>query len=150
MRFVGDGPMRPVLEREIERRGLTDRVTMSARLPSADVPDLLRRLAAVILPSVTTHRWKEQFGRILVEAMACGVPVIGSDSGEIPRVIGNAGLVVPEGDVAALAAAMRQLYDDQCLRRDLAERGRQRSLSHFTHGQVAARTLEAYQAALSA
>ena len=57
-----------------------------------------------MLPSLTRPNWKEQFGRVLVEAMACGVPVVGSDSGEIPRVIGEAGLVVitnkqvPEGE----------------------------------------------------
>ena len=51
-----------------------------------------------MLPSLTRPNWKEQFGRVLIEAMASGVPVIGSDSGAIPDVIGQAGLIFPEGD----------------------------------------------------
>ena len=71
----------------------------------------MRRFDVLVGPSLTTPRWKEQFGRMLVEAMACGVPVIGSDSGEIPHVIGDAGIVVPEGDRVALCAAIARLRD---------------------------------------
>jgi glycosyltransferase involved in cell wall biosynthesis len=94
---------------------------------------------------LTRRNWKEQFGRVLVEAMASGVPVIGSDSGAIPGVIGDAGLVVPEGDVAALHGALCRLRDDPHLRRELAQRGRQRALAHFTHQQIAAATVEVYR-----
>jgi len=145
---VGDGPLRTKVEEAVERRGLRERVKLTARRPSSEVPELLRGLDVVLLPSLTSPRWKEQFGRILVEAMACGVPVIGSDSGEIPKVVGDAGIIVPEGDVGALASALRRLYDSQTLRRDLADRGRDRVLSLFTHQRVAERTLAAYEGAL--
>jgi glycosyltransferase involved in cell wall biosynthesis len=70
--------------------------------------------------------WKEQFGRVIIEAAACGVPTIGSDSGEIPRLVERlgAGLVVPEGDVAALHAAMRRMAEKPDLHHALRERGR--------------------------
>ena len=71
-------------------------------MPSTEVPAVLRALDVLVLPSLTTPSWKEQFGRVLQEAMACAIPVVGSDSGEIPHVIGDAGLVTPEGDAAAL------------------------------------------------
>ena len=58
-----------------------------------------------VLPSLTRPNWKEQFGRTLAEAMSCETPVIGSDSGEIPHVIGDAGLIFKEGDAQALAGA---------------------------------------------
>ena len=58
-------------------------------------------------PSRTTPRWREQFGRMLIEAMACGVPVIASPSGEIPYVVGDAGVLVPEGDPDGLAPGDR-------------------------------------------
>ncbi|WP_343417798.1 glycosyltransferase [Candidatus Flexifilum breve] len=77
--------------------------------------------------------------------MACGVPVIGSDSGAIPDVIGDAGLITPEGDAAALADALRRVRDDSSLRAKLAAQGRQRVLERFTHAQVAADTVEVYQ-----
>jgi glycosyltransferase involved in cell wall biosynthesis len=146
---VGDGPLRPHLEREVERRGLGKRVSIRSRAPSAEIPDLMRGLDVVILPSLTTARWKEQFGRVLIEAMACGVPVVGSDSGEIPAVIGDAGLIVPEGDARALAAALQRVYDDCALRKDLSRRGRLRVLQHFTHARIARLTYDAYLEAMT-
>jgi glycosyltransferase involved in cell wall biosynthesis len=147
--IVGDGPLRGEVETEIERLGLDDRVQVLLRVASTAVPELMRGLDALILPSISTPSWKEQFGRVLIEAMACGVPVIGSDSGEIPHVIGDAGLIVPEGNEAALSNAMERLHDDANLRRDLGKRGRERVLAYFTHRKVAVRTLEAYKLTLA-
>jgi glycosyltransferase involved in cell wall biosynthesis len=87
---------------------------------------------------------------MLVEAMACGVPVIGSTSGEIPNVIGDAGLVVPEGDSVALRAAIARLRDDPVERRTMAEHGRARVLALFTQEAVARRTYAVYQEMLAA
>lgn len=145
---VGDGPLRGAVEREVERLGLGKRVTLRPRAASSAVPELMRGLDALILPSRTMPGWKEQFGRVLIEAMACGVPVIGSDSGEIPNVIGDAGLIVPEGDVTALGAALERVLGDTALRRDLGARGRERVLQRFTHRRVAEATVEAYRLAL--
>jgi glycosyltransferase involved in cell wall biosynthesis len=113
--------------------------------PSTALPAIMRRFAVLVGPSLTTPRWKEQFGRMLVEAMACGVPVIGSTSGEIPDVIGDAGIVVPEGDSVALRTAIARLRDDARERHDLAERGRARVLALFTQQAVARRTHAVYQ-----
>jgi glycosyltransferase involved in cell wall biosynthesis len=150
LRIVGDGPLRGDLEREIARQNLTGRVTISGRMPSGCVPDAIRSVHVVVLPSTTTRRWKEQFGRILVESMACGVPVVGTDSGEIPRVIGNAGLVVPERDVHALAAALVRLQADTELRRRLGALGRERALELYSNERVAGQTYDACTAALAA
>jgi glycosyltransferase involved in cell wall biosynthesis len=87
---------------------------------------------------------------MLAEALACGVPVVGSDSGEIPNVIGDAGIVVPEGDRVALRAAIARLRDDQEERHRLAERGRVRVLALFTQEAVARRTHAVYQEMLAA
>jgi glycosyltransferase involved in cell wall biosynthesis len=109
------------------------------------MPAHLRRLHALVLPSLTRPNWKEQFGRVLIEAMACGVPVVGSDSGEIPNVIGEAGLVFPEGDAEALRAALARLRDDRDLWGHLAVAGRARVLAEFTHAQVAQKTYRVYR-----
>lgn len=92
------------------------------------------RFDALVLPSRTTPTWKEQFGRVIVEALWCGVPVVGSDSGEIPWVIERTGggLVFPEGDVAALAERLRALRAEPELRRRLARRGRERVEAMFS------------------
>jgi glycosyltransferase involved in cell wall biosynthesis len=78
---------------------------------------------------------------MIIEAFACGVAVLGSDSGEIPFTIGDAGLVLPERDVSAWTEALGTLLDDGARRRDLAAQGRQRALSEFAWPVVAKRTL---------
>jgi glycosyltransferase involved in cell wall biosynthesis len=148
MIIVGDGPLRDALQEQIQRCSLGERVTILARVRSTEVPDLMRSVDVIVLPSLSTPSWVEQFGRVLIEAMACGVPVVGSDSGEIPNVIGDAGLVIPEGNVGALAAALRRLHDDATLSTDLSVRGRERVLQHFTHRRIAEATVRAYEAAL--
>ncbi|MEN1679311.1 MAG: glycosyltransferase family 4 protein, partial [Planctomycetota bacterium] len=86
--------------------------------------------------------WKEQFGRMLVEAFACGVPVIGSDSGEIPYVIGDAGIVSPEGKVEPLAAALARLITDAALRQTYREAGLARAASRYSWPQVARNAID--------
>ncbi len=77
--------------------------------------------------------------------MACEVPVIGSSSGEIPNVIGDAGLVFPEGDVTALRDALFELMNDPDLRVRLGQSGRARVLEHYTQQRIAAQTYGVYQ-----
>ncbi len=142
--LVGGGVMEAELRRRAGQSDLRGRVEFAGRVPSSVLPDLYRRMDVFVLPSRTTPTWKEQFGRVLVEAMACGIPVIGSDCGEIPHVIGGAGLVYPEGDVAALRAALERLRDP-ALRAELGRRGRERVLDHFTQKRVAQAYLEVYR-----
>lgn len=148
--LIGDGDLLPRLESRIAELGLTSRVTIRPRVPSGDVAAEMRRLHAFVLPSRTTPRWKEQFGRVLIEAMASGVPPIGSDSGEIPHVIGDAGLIFPEGNVEGLANQIRRLIDQPALREELARKGRQRALDHYTQRALARRYYEVYQEMLRA
>jgi glycosyltransferase involved in cell wall biosynthesis len=135
LRLVGDGVLRPRIEARAAELGVRARVEILAW--TNDVPAELRRLDALALPSRTTPTWKEQFGRVLIEAMSCGVPVVGSSSGEIPRVIGDGGLVYPEGDIVALAAALRRLADMPALHAELGRRGRGRVLGHYTQSSLA-------------
>jgi len=145
LRVVGTGESRADLEALAARLGIADRVAFLGQQPSTAMPDALRGLDLLVGPSVTTPAWKEQFGRMLVEAMACGVPVIGSDSGEIPHVIGDAGVIVPESDSRTLRAAVARLRDDPVERRRLAEAGRARVLNLFTQEAVARRTYAVYE-----
>jgi glycosyltransferase involved in cell wall biosynthesis len=145
VRLLGNGPQREALRTLAHSLSIADRVAFDAHIPACEVPAYLSRLHAVVLPSHTQSNWKEQFGRVLIEAMASGVPVIGSDSGEIPRVIGDAGLVFPEGYVDALRAHLQTLMDDRELWQTLSKRGRERVLARFTQAQVAAETVAVYQ-----
>lgn len=145
----GSGEAEPILRRLVDELKIADRVEFAPYVPSTEVPQYLSRLDALVLPSRATGSWKEQFGRVLVEAMACGVPVVGAASGEIPNVIGDAGLIFPENDVDGLRAHLTRLMDDPRLRRTLGELGRARVLARYTHAQVAAAVYRVYQHMLS-
>jgi glycosyltransferase involved in cell wall biosynthesis len=145
--LAGTGPDESALRRFAARLGVANRVHFLGGVPSTRVPDVIAGVDALILPSRTSPRWKEQFGRVLVEAMAMGIPVIGSDSGEIPRVIGDAGLVFPEGNAPALAVAVQMLQDDS-LRTQLVSRGFDRVRAHFAQECIAGLTLDAWRSAL--
>jgi glycosyltransferase involved in cell wall biosynthesis len=139
--ITGSGPAQRELDRAIKRHGLGDRFQFNGSVPSAQMPARLRELDVLVLPSLSQHNWAEQFGRVLVEAMACGVPVVGSRCGEIPWVVGDAGLIFPEGDSKALASCLQQLASDRALCAELGRRGRARVLEHFTHRKIAQDTL---------
>jgi glycosyltransferase involved in cell wall biosynthesis len=146
---LGSGPVRQKLQAQTQALGLAGRVTFEDWIPSAQMPAYYRQLDVLVVPSRTQPNWKEQFGRVLVEAMACGVPVIGSDSGEIPHVVGDAGLVFPEGQAGQLRAHLGRLMSEPELQARLARQGRERVLTHFTQEQIARRTYAVYEQILA-
>ncbi len=148
--IVGEGPEQPRLDALARSLGVREHVVFTPWLGSAAMPDFYRRLDALVLPSRGTPAWIEQFGRVLIEAMACGVPCVGSDSGEISHVLGKAGLVFPEDDAEALGAALARLAASPALRAELAAAGRARVLERFTMAGVAAETAVVYRAVLGA
>lgn len=143
--ILGGGPEQDRLAALASRLGIAERVAFLPQVPSAEIAPRYHDLDVLALPSLTRPHWKEQFGRVLVEAMASGVPVVGSDSGAIPGVIGDAGLIVPEGNVTALADALRRLRAKPDVYEGLRQRGRQRAIDHFTHESVAEATVRVYQ-----
>ncbi len=147
--FIGSGPMREELEAQAARLGVAGRVTFKGSLASYEIPNEMQHMDTLVLPSVTRPNWKEQFGRVLCEAMACETPVIGSSSGEIPYVIDDAGLVFEEGNLQDLVACIRKLLDDPALYTTLAEKGRQRVLEHYTQQRIAQQTYEVYKEMLA-
>lgn len=145
LHLVGDGPEAERLKAQARHLGLSHRITFEGWLPSLRMPAFYRNLDVLVLPSRSQPNWIEQFGRVLIEAMACAVPVVGSDSGEIPSVIGDAGLVFPENDAEALAACLTRLMQDTSLWADLSRRGRSRVLGHYTQERIAAQTVAVYR-----
>jgi glycosyltransferase involved in cell wall biosynthesis len=107
--ILGDGPDRPALEARVAELGLGQQVRLLSPRPPAEVARVMNALDVLILMSRTARTWKEQFGRVIMEAQACGVPVIGSDSGSIPGVVASGGWIVPEGDAVALAKLIERL-----------------------------------------
>jgi glycosyltransferase involved in cell wall biosynthesis len=145
LRILGTGPLEIELKAQVERLNMADRVQFDGSLPSTEMPSYYHNLDVFVLPSLTRPNWKEQFGRVLVEAMASGVPVIGSDSGAIPGVVDDGGMIVPEGDAERLTEALCTLRDDVVLYGHYWQAGRLRVLEHFTHAQIALETVRVYR-----
>lgn len=145
LRLIGTGPDEVELRRLVASAGLEARVEFAPAVATTDVPRALAEVDVLALPSLSRPNWTEQFGRVLIEAMSCGVPVVGSDSGLIPDVIGEAGLIVPEGNVGQLRAALMDLFDDRARRDELGRRGRERVMERFTQEQVARKLVRVYR-----
>ena len=142
--LVGDGGYKPELVKRAEQLGIADRMVWVDTVPPEQVPEYINCMDTIVVPSRTTPDWVEFFGRVLIEGMACEVPVIGSDSGEIPNVIGEAGLVFPEDDAESLTDRIQQVAQDESSRVELIERGLER-VQAFTWETIAQRTYEVYR-----
>ncbi len=142
--FVGSGDLQSALQKRAKELGLAQRVRFFPPRKMTELPMVMNALDALLLVSRTTATWKEQFGRVIIEAHACETPVIGSDSGAIPEVIGEGGLTVREGDVAAIAAAIVKLKDYPALARKLGQTGRLQVEALYTWKRVAERMRDIY------
>jgi len=138
--FLGSGPLDADLRAWARPYG--DRVRIQPAVPHDDVPAYLNAMDVLCAPSQTTAKWREQFGRMLIEAFACGVPVVASDSGEISHVVGDAGVVVPEADDAAWVRAIEEMVGDPDRRSDLSRRGRDRAVTAYAWPLVVKRHLD--------
>ncbi len=146
---VGDGSEREGFEQNLRASGLFNRAEFAGAISFDLVPEYFKRLDVLVIPTQTTKRIREQFGRVIVEAMASGIPVVGSTCGAIPEVIGNAGLVFPEGDADELACVLRRALSDSALREHLARAGRKRVEEHYSWDRVADQTYELFQRVLT-
>lgn len=141
--LLGNGEYKAELEKLALELGIEKQlVWVEAVLPEA-VPEYINCMDVLVLPSRTMPDWVEFFGRVLIEAMACRVPVIGSNSGEIANVIGEAGLIFSEGNPQTLAQHLLTIYRDQSVRHGLIERGA-KHVHDFTWETIAEKTLAAY------
>ena len=143
--LAGRGPLQDEIGEWARQAGLEARVRLMGMVHNIDLPAFMSTLDVFVLPSETRPNWREQFGRVLVEAMACGVATVGSNSGEIPTVLGDAGFIFPEGDPQSLAAHLHTLISNPDLRAHLAQQGRRRALNLFSTERVAEQHYAVYR-----
>lgn len=148
--LVGSGNEENALREQARQLRLEDRVIFSGPISHDKAGEYLRCMDVFVLPSRTTPAWKEQFGRVIIEALACGIPVVGSDSGEIPHLIRrtNGGMVFKEGEPDDLAISLLALLHDGEKRSDLGLRGSEAVRQNYTH-KVVARKLRDILASLA-
>lgn len=150
LHLAGTGAEEDALRRLIRDLGCDERVSFHGKVGSTQMPAFYRKIDVFVLPSRTTPTWKEQFGRVLIEAMASGVAVVGSTSGEIPHVIGPAGVIFAENNIHELRDCLQRLLDSPEERHRLGQTGRERVLAHYTMNHVAQETVNLYRALTSA
>jgi len=141
---VGEGPDRERLERVTSEMRLAARVRWAGALPPDRLARLWPELDVLVLPSRKLPAWTEPVGQVLMEAMAHEVAVVGSNAGVIPEVIGDSGVIVPPGDAAALAAALRRL-GAETERRPLVQAARARAMQRFSDDAVAEATMRFWE-----
>ncbi len=142
--FLGSGPLEADIREWTRRHGFESRVRVLLAKHS-EMPKYLGACDVLAAPSQTTPQWREQFGRMVIEAFACRVPVVVSDSGEPRFVVGDAGKVVPEADVNAWTETLGALLESPSERERLGEAGYQRCLERYTNEVVARARLDFYR-----
>ena len=151
--LVGQGKLRSQIAEKSIEWDISDRIIWVESVSHEEVPAYINLMDCLVLPSQTSYKfktlttvgWKEQFGHVLIEAMACKIPVIGSDCGEIPHVIGDAGLVFPEGNAEKLRECLHELMKRPELVADLGDRGYHRVVANYTNQALAEQLLEFYK-----
>ncbi|MEI2401377.1 glycosyltransferase [Niallia taxi] len=114
--IIGSGPEYSNLKDFINKEKLNEHFIVKEKLNPMEVPSIMNTIDLLVLPSRTMPNWKEQFGRVLVEAMACGIPVLGSSSGGIPEVINDERFVFREGNIDELSGKIRGITNNSSLR----------------------------------
>jgi glycosyltransferase involved in cell wall biosynthesis len=138
--LVGAGPDKEKLISYVAKKGLQDRVEFRNSVIHEKIADVFRELEIFVLPSFDTPTWREQFGHVLIEAMASKVAIVGSSGGDIPNVIGEAGIIFEQKKVLELQKSLKLLMDDQNLRDSFAQKGYERFQKSFSYDVIVTKT----------
>jgi glycosyltransferase involved in cell wall biosynthesis len=149
--MVGDGPWAAQFDEEARSLNLSDRITRRGFIPHEKVPALYCALDLLVLPSETQPNWKEQFGRVIIESLACGTPVVGSNSGEIPNILSatEGGFIFSERQPESLAEQLTLAITQPERRKMAAETGKVRANELFANPSLAARFQKSILAAVN-
>lgn len=146
--FVGSGPLAGRIGDLAGRLGIADRVDVPGPVPWERLADVYREHDVFVLGSAPTVNWREQFGFAVVEAMACGLPVLVGDSGSLPEVVGDPSSLIRPHDPPSLADALAVLGGDEAARRRRGRESRERASELFDVRRIRARMVELYERVL--
>jgi glycosyltransferase involved in cell wall biosynthesis len=133
---VGKGPLQAVVEQAGAK---------VIALPYSQMPKAYRQADIFVLPSKPTRHWEEYYGMALLEAMACGLPVVTSDCGAIPEVVGKAAVVVPHSQAKPLYQALKRFVESQNLRESYGKKALEHAQTHFDCQKQAKKLGELWQ-----
>lgn len=134
---IGKGPEYQGVRSRVCEMGIEPVFTFIESYPYDKMHEMYNMADIFVLPSIATRTWKEQFGMALIEAMACGLPVISTYSGSIPEVVGDAGILVQANDPRGLYQAIKGLLNNEEHRKDLRKKGRERAIREYDSKKIA-------------
>ena len=140
--LCGSGPDEAKLREEAQKLAVDELVTWLGGVSHEEVPREMQKLDVLVLPSRSVETWKEQFGHVIIEAMATGIPVVGSTCGEIPNVVGRSELVFTEGNAEELAAILGCLLSDNTWYSEAAQYSLDRVHQNYSHERIAERLID--------
>ena len=140
--LCGSGPDEAKLREEAQKLAVDELVTWLGGVSHEEVPREMQKLDVLVLPSRSVETWKEQFGHVIIEAMATGIPVVGSTCGEIPNVVGRSELVFTEGNAEELAAILSRLISDNAWYSEAAQYSLDRVHQNYSHERIAERLID--------
>lgn len=151
--LLGRGELETEIRKIATENSIENRIIIVESVSHQEVAQYINLMDTLVLPSEASYKfktltsvgWKEQFGHVLIEAMACKIAVIGSDSGEIPHVIGDTGLIFPESNISGLENSLKQLIENEKLRENLGQLGYEKCLKEYTNKALAKKQLKFYQ-----
>lgn len=143
LKIVGDGPLKNEIKTMIKRDSLDDFVAIEQK-SYEEMPKVYQQADILVVPSKRTKTWEEQYGMVLVEALASGLPIIAYDTGAISEVLGGVGLLVKEGDIDGLTSSIIYLLKNKNLREKLGRMGRERAEKEFDSKKTAKKIQEIY------
>ena len=143
--IVGNGPIKEQAVQLAIDLGIENKVKWGGIISHSQLAEYMNCFNLFVLPSIPSSTWKEQFGHVVIEALACQVPVIGSDCGAIPELIGAGGMIFPAGDDARLSAHIKTLHDDPDLRETLGVKGRQRVIENYSDQVIVRKLYQIFQ-----
>lgn len=124
-RIVGEGELKKHLFNMIKKDGFVGQVSVEKK-DYEEMPKVYQKTDILVMPSKSTRTWEEQYGMVLIEAMATGLAIIAYKSGAIPEIVGDTGILVKEGDTKGLTQALSTLVLNQDLRKKLGTMARKR------------------------
>jgi glycosyltransferase involved in cell wall biosynthesis len=133
------------LKNELSSKNTNNKIKFTDPINNSELPEFYSSMDILVLPSLTTKNWKEQFGRVLIEAMSCGLAVIGSSSGEIPNVIGDSGIIFDEGNNKSLYTAMETLAINFDILFEYKKKAKERVTNNYTWANITKKTISIYE-----
>ena len=143
--ICGSGKSEADLRQMAAKLKIADMVIWKGAVSHEEAPKEISKFGVLVLPSRTIATWKEQFGHVIIEAMAMGILVVGSSCGEIPHAIANPDLIFPEEDATALAAVLKRAICDRNWRQKMGSYGIERVQKNYSHEQIARRSIDLWQ-----